>query len=1050
MRQMYQNLRRLLAAVSLLFVVGFVHAQITVTGTVMDGKFGGPLPGATVKVKGTTTGTQTDFDGNFSIKVQDGNAELEISFMGYETKTLKVGDKTKFDFTLKEKSSEIKEVAVVGYGVQKKTDVTGAVSTIGGDDVNSRPVLGVDQAMQGKVGGVQIRNNSGSPGGSTMVSVRGVGTVNNAEPLYVVDGVPTGSIKTLNPGDIKSISVLKDASACAIYGSRGANGVIIITTKEGKMGSGGKGDNNSLSVDVSYGIQSPWRLVDVANASEHRQILSNAGIVRPFKPYLSGYDITGAGTNWQKEIFRTPTDASFNRAQISLDGGSETISYSISSSYNKQNGIVKGTDYDRLTFRSKISAHPYKKLNVGAGMYYNTTNRTQLSEGGLYSGNVLWHALLMDPEMPVKIDSAGTKIWSNPYTNDAIQNPVAIIALNNQTTKGKDYGFNVYGEYEFIKNLKFKSLFSYANWYSNYENFTPTYYVRYNFKETVARYNRNTTDGANQTWSNTLSYSKDIMDKQDTTKVAHSISLLAGQEIFMQKQLQEAFTIYGNQYNSEDMRYLSNFKDSIAVDKNVKPTEEGLYSFLGRINYSYKDRYLTTVNLRRDGSSRFLENNKWGNFPSFSLGWKISQEDFFATNEKLRFINDLKLRLGWGRIGNQRVDSYRIFSTMTSYRKGYAFGSTQTAVPGTTVNQMSNPDLRWETTEQVNAGIDISFLKNKFTFQFDYFDKTTRDMLINIPLPTYAGGEYDPDVASGSSILANVGSINNKGIEAMLSFRNQFKKVNYEIGANITAVRNTVLDLGKSSFSTKDYIESQADGDFKLPLCRTAEGRSIAEFYGYVTDGVYDSYSELASGPKPAEGTKLGDFKYVDINGDGKIDENDRTYIGSPLPKFTYGTYVSVDCYGFDLSVSLMGSYGNKIFNLTKYYLNGAGDDVTNYSKDRLNAWSASNHTSEPKSGGGVNYRRPSSAYVEDGSYIRLKDIVLGYTFPITVTNKLKVSKIRVYGQIQNLLTFTKYTGFDPEIGKLENQGDSNLEIGVDRATYPQARTFVGGVMFVF
>lgn len=1026
----------------------------------MDGKFGGPLPGATVKVKGTTTGAQTDFDGNFSIKVADGNAELEISFMGYETKTLKVGDKTKFDFTLKEKSSEIKEVAVVGYGVQKKSDVTGAVSTIGGDDINSRPVLGVDQAMQGKVGGVQIRNNSGSPGGSTMVSVRGVGTVNNAEPLYVVDGVPTGSIKNINPGDIKSISVLKDASACAIYGSRGANGVIIITTKEGKMGSGGAGENHSLSVDVSYGIQSPWRLVDVLDAEQHRQVLKTTNDVRAFPNYISGYDTVGAGTNWQKQIFRKPTDASFKKVQVGLDGGSEKISYSISSSYNKQNGIVKGTDYDRLTFRSKISAHPYKKLTVSAGTYVNSSNRTQLNEGGLYNDNVLWHALLMDPEMPVMVDSfananrtgASTKIWSNPYSNDAVRNPMRIIDLNHQTTKNKDFGFNASAEYELIKNLKIKSLFSYANWISTYENFTPTYYVRYNWRNDVARYLRNSTDGGNYTWSNTVNYNFDLKDKSDSNKIAHSFSFLAGQEIFAQKQLQEQFTLYGIQYNSDDMRYMSNFKDTIAINKFTKPLEEGLYSFLGRVNYSYQDRYLMTANVRRDGSSRFMPDNRWGNFPSFSFGWKLSQENFFKNNEKLRFINDLKVRLGWGRIGNQNVDNYRIYSTMRNDRRGYVLGADQKVVVGTTVDQMANPDLRWETTEQLNAGIDLAFMKNKFTFQVDYFNKTTRDMLINIPLPQFAGGEFNPDDPSTAyaSILANVGRVNNKGMEAMLSFRDQFMKVNYEIGANITAVQNTVLDLGGSKYSTKDYIESSMDQDLKLPLCRTAEGHSIAEFYGYMVDGVYNNWSELNNGPKRADNPTLGDFKYVDINGDGKIDESDRTYLGSPLPKFTYGFYVSADYKGFDLSVSVMGSYGNKIFNLTKYYTMGAAPDKTNYSTDRLNAWTNDNHTTEPARGGIVNYTKPNSAFIEDGSYLRLKDIVLGYSLPTSITNKLKVSKIRVYGQIQNILTFTKYSGFDPEIGKLENQSSSNLEIGVDRATYPQARTFVAGLSLVF
>jgi len=1047
MKKIYLSSKRLvLLALSFMFL-GYLQAQIVVTGTVLDGKFGGGLPGANVIVKGTTVGTSTDIDGKFSIKVPDKSAVLVFSSIGYASQEVKVGDRTVIDITMNEDVKKIDEVVKVGYGVQKKSDVTGAVTQMSGEDLADRPVVGVDQAMQGKASGVQVTSNSSSPGGNAMVRIRGTGTINNADPLYVVDGVPQDTkAPKINPSEIKSISVLKDASSCAIYGSRAANGVIIITTKEGKMGKKSKDCENTgsseISFDTYYGVQKAWNLVDIADASEYMKIRRANGV--PMLGSVPSYVDTVNGTDWQDEIFR---QAIIQRYTLSYETGSENQSFRLSSSYLNQEGIVKGSGYKAFDIGMKGNHRLKPKLSVSESIGVGVSTRSLIPQGDFY-GNVITQALVADPTIPVTHESFVSDTnklgFVNGVYND-IGNPARALDVNDQKYKNVGVGGYINLDYNPFSFASFKSSFAPSVYKGQYVKYTPIFYQKPDWRSIQREYQQDLNEGYNYTWSNTLTLSEDFMSKSDSTKVNHSVSLMLGNEIYYNFNNKENYKGYRLSSLAENYRHMSS-ADSLTISKDYSPSENSLVSLLGRLNYAFRNKYLLTTNIRYDWSSRFIKGNRLGIFPSFSLGWKVNEEDFFKNNESLKFINELKVRVGWGQIGNQFIGDYDWSSGMFLERRGYSFGGKQ--VDGATTAKVPNPALQWETTQQTNLGLDLNLYKNSVVFSLDFFKKSTKGMLIDQTMPMITGAEKGGMYEGRPTQTINAGNVENKGFETSLSYRKSLtKQFNFDIGGNFTYVKNEVVNLGDSGTFFDSKPHSGPAGSQKP--CRTVVGQPIASFYGLKTDGIYNSWEEVNNGPKMNSNVQPGDYKYVDVNGDGVINTDDMVFIGSPLPKFTYGFYLSGNYSFIDFNLAFQASYGNQIYNMTRAYIDANG--MYNYSTRRLNAWTESNHTSEPRQSIGTNnYDMQSDAYIENGSYLRLKDVTIGFTLPKTLADKIKVNRLRVYVQGSNVLTFTKYSGYDPEIGKTDENETKNVELGVDNGTYPQARTFLIGLNFSF
>lgn len=1060
MKKIYLGSKRLMLLALSFMLLNYVHAQIQVSGTVIDGIYGGGLPGANVVLKGTTKGTSTDLDGKFSISVPDNSAVLVFSFAGYEPQEITVGSRTTIDLTLKQAVKQIEEVVKVGYGVQKKTDVTGAVSQIGGDDLADRPVVGVDQAMQGKAAGVQVTSNSGSPGGSSSVSIRGIGTINNADPLYVIDGIPQGSTPKINPSEIKSISVLKDASACAIYGSRAANGVIIVTTREGKMGKKSKdcegSTSSELSFDAMYGVSSPWKYIDLTNANEFVKVYRENGNTSPFDGAMPAYiDTVGEGTDWQREIMKP---APMQRYTLGWETGSENSSVRISASYLNQEGIVKYTGYEQLSLGGKGTHQMKKWLTIRETFGFSSDERRTTQDGTNFYGNIIAQSLTADPTIPVTDESKVTELNPNGYVEGVynnINNPAATLEYECKNQKNRSLGANgtFATDISIFKGLSLTSLFGANQYNSVYSNYVPAYYVNLVQSKPTNQFTENTSKGWGYNWTTTLTYTKDFMSRNDSTQVAHSISGMVGHEVNYSFNNQNNFNAYSLKSRADVYPHLS-LRDTVV--STGAASDETMVSELFRFNYGFKNRYLATINFRIDRSSRFKKENQTGYFPSLSLGWKISDEPFFKNNEKLKIFNELKLRAGWGQIGNQNISADVVQPQPIRYEnRSYSFNGRQvTGASGGAIgsggNQVPNPDVRWETTEQYNIGLDMAIWRNKVLFTLDYFRKKTYDMLVPVTLPMVAGAEINYGTSAPTSSTVNAGSIKNNGFEASLSYRGEVQvkqKLTYEIGGNFTHVVNNVANLESETGITSPEINGKF-GKEKTSL--TFEGYPMAQFYGYQYEGVYHTWEEINEGPRYSYDVRPGDFKFKDVNGDGIINNNDKVFIGSPLPKFTYGFFLSGGYWIFDYNISFQGSYGNKILNLMRLY--NQGNTSYNYSVDRLNAWSEKNTSSdEPRYGNdAMNYDISiNSKYVESGSYLRLKDVTLGATMPESLTKKIKINKLRVYGQVSNLFTWTKYSGSDPEIGRTANS-EGTPEIGVDYGVYPQALTVTCGLNFSF
>jgi TonB-linked SusC/RagA family outer membrane protein len=994
----------------------FAQTQ-TITGKV-TAKSGEGIPGVNIYVKGNTgIGTSSTNDGSFKLANVPQGAILVFSFIGYTPQEIKVGNQTNLSVALAEDDESLNQVVVVGYGTQKRSEITGSVSTIDSKEITSTPVLRVEQALQGRASGVQVTQNSGAPGSGLNVRIRGIGTVNNSDPLYVVDGMPVEGMDFLNPGDIESISVLKDAASAAIYGSRAANGVVLITTKKGK-------NNQKLttSYQMYYGVQNRIRKLDLLNATEYAT-LSNVARnadpnVTPF-PEFANPAALGEGTDWQDAIFER--NAPIQNHQVSLTGGNKRSVYSLSTNFFQQDGII-GRDksrFNRFSFRFNSSHKINKKISVGNTLSLIHFKKKNLAENDEF-GSPLMRAINMDPVTPVK-NADGTYAASQ-YAQTDIKNPVNQIALANDTWTSNRLLGSVFGTYEIIEGLKFRSSFGLDVTYGTSDVFFPAYdlgmpHERLDVNSVVKGINL----WSNWIFENNLSY--------DKTFGKHGLNLVVGMSAqeFNYRNLTGVRNNLAT--NNPDQAFLSASQDGENQIATGNASESALASYYGRVNYSFAGKYLVSATVRVDGSSRFGANNRYATFPSFSLGWVVSEEGFMKGQN---FINFLKLRASWGQNGNQQISNYGFTSSIAN-GLNYTLGSGELLNNGAAPVVASNPDLKWETSTQTDLGLDLGFLQDRIMFSVDYYKKTTQDMLVVVPIPLHVGA---------GAPFVNAGSVDNSGVELMLEYRKKEGDFKYNVGFNMAFMRNEVTSLGNGDTP----VSAGSYGTGGGLITRTEVGQPIASFYGWQTDGIFQTQSEVDAHAFQSAETAAGDFRYKDLNGDGVINDDDRTFIGNPTPNFTYGITAGASYKNFDLSMFWQGVQGNDIFNaVIRYDFN-----TTNRLASRRGYWNgAGTSNTEPRlSIGDPNQNsRISDRFVEDGSYLRLKNIQLGYTFPEALLKKAKISKVRVYISAQNLVTFTKYKGLDPEIGVGRT---GLLDLGIDRGFYPQARTFLTGVNITF
>lgn len=996
------------------------NVPLKIAGKVTDSK-GEAIPGVNVIVKGTNIGIVTDSKGQFTIEVRDNKAILAFSFVGMKTQEITVGNQTLLTVVLTEDAVGIDEVVAIGYGTQKKADLTGSVATIASEKLTQGINQSVSHALQGQVSGVTVIQNSGEPGGGVEIRIRGAGSINDNSPLYVVDGI-IGGINNLNPSDIESMTVLKDAASAAIYGSRGANGVIIVTTKKGK-----KNQKTSVSFNTSQGVQQAWKMPTSLSAEDrnmiHKEALTNDGTATSESIWNYYNDPKNAvtRTDWFKEVLKP---AYISNTDFSIQGGGESSNYLFSLGYLNNNGIVTGTNYKRYNVRFNSQHEIAKNLTFGENFSVVVNEQKGADTRGGYDG-VLSSALFNMRNTPVWVDQANL-IYGTPSGD--FPNPVASLNSRDMSQKNNGFGGNAYLEYKFLNFFTLKTDLGY-NWGSGKNK---------NFKSIAIgggrgldqnSLNENYSTSQTWVWNNTLAFDKRF-DK-------HHLAVLAGMS--MESGIYEwlaSGTAKNFSNESPALRYFNNggtFPDHVTGSAD----DYALQSYFGRASYEFSDKYLFAANIRADGSSKFPSDKRWGVFPSFSGGWRISNEDFFSglTNT----ISDLKLRASWGQLGNDKIPNYQYYSTVSTVESPTLGGNSFTAVAQ---NRYANPNIQWEVTTQTDLGIDASFLNNRLSLTADYFDKETTNILVQVPLVSSLG--------VGTAPYQNSGQVSNKGYELGITYRNMDNEFKYSVTANVSHVANKLVTFGVAG--DKEIFAANYKNVY---VGRIAEGQPLGHFYVLNALGLFQDQSEIDN-YKNASGNKIqpyavpGDVKFEDRNKDGVIGANDRFNAGSSFPALTASLNFNADYKGFDMSMLWDGTQGNMIFNGLKLggvFMQGTG---YNNSPEILDRWTPQNKsTTVPRvTINDLNSNKTySTLYLEDGSYARLKYLTFGYTFDKNVTGE-KISKLRVYLTFQNLITLTKYTGFDPEIGA---NGDFNNNIyGVDQGAYPQARSYMLGINFNF
>lgn len=1023
-------MRHLLAFTLAFLLLNTLWAQIEVSGVVSD-QNGEPLPGVTVLEKNTTNGTATDMDGNYTITVP-ADATLQFSFIGFTPKEVPVNNQTTIQVTLASETEFLDELVVVGYGTQKKSVTTGAISKVKSDDLESMPVARIEQSLAGRASGITITTNSGQPGAAATVRIRGTTTINNSDPLYVVDGVPiNGGIEYLNQGDIESIEVLKDAASAAIYGARSANGVILVTTKKGKT------DQMSVNYNAYYGVQSPWKKLSLLNAEEYATIMNEASAAAGNGIIFEDPQALGEGTDWQDAVFNY--NAPIQNHDISLTAGSAKSDYYVSFSFYDQSGIVSENDsrFQRFTGRFNSNHKISDRIRFGNNLSFTRIGTRGVAENTEF-GSPLGRAINLDPitpiyetdpdelalpkysSFPAVTDENGT-FGISDYVTSEVVNPLAALEVQNNLGWSDKWVGNLYGEVDVLEGLTFRSSFGFdiATWGG--ENFVPVHYLNATNRIDVNSYARNQNRGFYYIWENTLRYSKVFGD--------HNLSLLAG--TVAERNAGEGiggiiFDIPVTEAEDASLAFPTPGETQAFFGFEYLNT---LASLLGRVQYNYKEKYLATVILRRDGSSRFGSNYKFGFFPSLALGWVASEEDFLAGND---IINFLKIRASYGRNGNDKIGDFRYISTVSGGRN-YTFGFDEDLINGVSPNAIANPDLRWEKTSQINIGVDMVFLKD-FRATIEYFSKNTEDMLLDIIVPGYVGN---------NGPVGNIASMVNNGVEVELGYNRTIGEFTFDFGGNFSFIHNEVTFLGQD----KEFLPGQVFSPQSLEITRTAVGQPIGYFYGFQTLGIFqnetevDDYVNEAGEPLQPDAAP-GDFIFEDINGDGIIDADDRTKIGDPTPDFIYGFTFNARFRQFDIMVFGQGMAGNQVFNATRRFdlqmANMTGDALTRWTGEGTSNTYPRLVMNDPNR----NFSRSSDFYVEDASFFRIRTLQLGYNLPANIADKVYMSRARFFVSANNLITLTKYSGFDPEIG-----GGS---FGVDRGIYPQARSYMVGLNVTF
>ncbi len=1041
------KMRKILVTALLAWTMGVAWAQdVAVHGRVVDNA-GQPLPGVNIVVDGTTIGTVTDMDGNYTISAPRG-ASLVYTFIGYNENRVEMEDgRNRYDVTLNEMISDLSEIVVVGYGVQKKSVVTASIAKVGADDLSGTTPVRVDNALKGMASGVTVTSASGQPGAAAQIRIRGIGTINNSDPLYIVDGMPIeGGIDYLNPSDIESIEVLKDAASGAIYGTRAANGVIMVTTKGGKKG--------KVTVNYSFtgGLSSPWKHRDVLNATEYA-VMMNEGLINNGEApiYDDPYSL-GEGTDWQDELFND--NAPSQSHELSISGATDRVNYYISMGYNHQEGIVGGdrdrSNYRRLTLRSNTSYVLFDstserdwlgKFTLGTNISYARIHSKNIDANSQW-GSALGSALYLSPTLKPTVSGDEAKAQADKYGSQymlydgdgrmytipgssylEMNNPLAMLSLPGDDNWSHKIVANLSADLEIGWGVKYRFTYGADLSFWGADGYTPLYYLSGNNRATISNAHQSSDRGTVWQLENVLTW--------DKTFGKHAINLVAGQSAMQNT----GKSLYGNVQNLKDMNkpYMNNSSAEQSrgeMSASGGPTyEHTLSSYFFRASYNYDERYMAQITVRRDGSSRFGANNRYATFPSFSLGWNVLNEPYVSAPD---WLCNVKLRGSWGKNGNDNIGDFT-YAAWTASPYNSIIGSGETVVNGVQAGALANPDLKWEESIQTDLGLDLGFFSNSLTFSFDWYKKKTSGMIIEMPIPNYVGADAP---------LGNVGDMENTGVEIEIGYKWKAGPVSMHAKGNASFLKNTLTNLGNTSGSLElDNMQNTGT------ITRASNGEPFPYFYGYKTAGIFQNVAEVAN-YKNAKGELIqpdavpGDVRFVDVDGDGKITAADRTKIGKGMPDWTYGLTIGADWNGIDFMVLFQGTAGNDIYDATRR-TDVSPANLPSYMLNRWTGEGTSNKYPRHVVGDGKNWQS-SDLYVTDGSYFRLKNIQLGYTLPKALTNKIFIDRLRVFVGAENLLTLTKYAGFDPEI----SSGGTSL--GVDYGVYPQSRTFNFGANISF
>ena len=1001
---------------------------VPISGKVVDTK-GTGLPGVTVLVKGTTNGTSTGADGSFTIQAPE-NSVLVFSFVGYTRQELPVtGANPSLTVTLAESPQDLNDVVVIGYGTARKSDLTGAVASVTSAQLTQVATSDPVQALQGRVAGVEVTSNSGQPGSGTRIRVRGVGTINNSDPLYVVDGIQTSDIGFLLPADIESTEILKDASATAIYGSRGANGVVLITTKHGKAG------QTQFNLFGYTGFQQVRRTLPLTNAAQYATLVTeayaNGGIALPsYGPQLQDAIATNAeGIDYQKLVTQKGLITNYS---LSASGGTEQNRYLVSGSYFQQNGIIQNSGFKKFVVRVNDDIVLTKRIKAGVAATFTNNNQTGSGDGqgGSQPYLVLQYALQTNPILN-PFGPNGT-YNDDIITRNALNVPRYLDEQKYNKLQNNNLFSSSYLDISLLKGLSFRSTFG-INYFNNHPKvYQPQYYIGPVDQRAQSALIETRNENISWVWSNYANYSKTFGDNS-------SFSATVGQE---------AQRGYGNgisitAYNvplDEALQYASASRSTGNVVRSSQ-YDGSLSSYFGRANFNFRDRYLITGTLRFDQTSKFLGPVRRGTFPSVGAAWNLSNESFL---KDVSYLSVLKLRASYGQVGNQNAAPNYGYASVANNNQTYVFNGA--AAPGLAITQINNPDLKWETAVTTDVGLDAEFFNSQLTFTADYFERRTKDMIALLPVPDYVGQ---------APASANVGALRNRGLELALNYRNTIGKLQYNVGVNFTKINNVVTSLGGGNAIASGNVLPQI-GNTTL----TDVGREIAFFYGLQAQGVFHNQGEIdayknGAGALVQPGAKPGDLRYQDINGDGMITALDNTYLGSATPSFSYGGSLNLSYSGFDFKVLLYGVQGAEALNGAAFNLSKSADFVgvwSNFYASRMDRWTPSNPTSDqPRvtSADTNGNDRLSSRYVENASYLRARNMELGYTLPQALLGKVQVKGARVFASVDNVFTLTKYTGYDPEISTSAFYNNP-LAYGVDYGNYPQARTYRLGLNVQF